>query len=113
VAPPNRKPLYLGELTNPLLMSTITLAELYAGVREGEERDAPETLITLFELVPVDREIAVKGGLYRRDYRRSHQAGIADMLIAATAEVKQATLVTLNRKHFPMLRDVVVPYRKA
>ena len=77
-------------------MSTITLAELYAGVREGEERDILEAFVTLFALVPVAQEIAVKGNLYRRDYRRSHQIGIADALIAATAEVKQVTLVTMN-----------------
>jgi len=38
--------------------------------------------------------------------------GLADALIAATADVKQATLVTLNKKHFPMLQDISVPYHK-
>jgi predicted nucleic acid-binding protein len=60
----------------------------------------------------VDAAIAVRGGLFRRDYAKSHGVGIADALIAATAEVAGATLVTLNRKHFPMLASVVVPYQK-
>lgn len=35
-----------------------------------------------------------------------------DVLIAASAELSGARLVTLNRKHFPMLPDVLVPYAK-
>jgi hypothetical protein len=38
---------------------------------------------------------------------------LADAIIAATAEAQQANLVTLNNKHFQMLKDVVVPYQKA
>jgi len=65
-----------------------------------------------FEIIPLDAEIAQKGGLYRRDYGPSHGVGLADALIAATAELQQARLVTLNAKHFPML-EVLVPYPKA
>jgi predicted nucleic acid-binding protein len=103
---------YIESLTNPLLISTVTVAELYSGVREGEERTALETFISAFELVPVSEEIAVKGGLYRRGYSKSHKVGLADALIAATAEVRGATLVTLNTKHFPMLTSVKAPYAK-
>jgi predicted nucleic acid-binding protein len=103
---------YLESLTEPLLMSVVTVAELYSGVREGDERKALDIFITVFELVPIDEEIAVRGGLFRRDYRKSHNVGLADALIAATAEVRKATLVTLDRKHFPMLSRVTVPYQK-
>jgi predicted nucleic acid-binding protein len=104
---------YLEPLTEPLLMSAVTLAELYAGVRDGQERRELDAFVLAFELVAVDRDIALKGGLYRRDYRKSHNVGLPDALIAATAEIKQATLVTLNKKHYPMLESVVVPYQKA
>ncbi len=103
---------YLEGLIEPQLLSAITVAELYAGVREGKERTALDTFLTAFEVVPVDEVMAVKGGLYRRDYGRSHNVGLADALIAATAEVRQAALVTLNKKHFPMLAAVIVPYQK-
>ena len=99
-------------LANPLLISAITVAELYSGVREGEERRALESFISVFELVPVSEEIAAQGGLYRRDYSKSHKVGLADALIAATAKVRGATLITLNIKHFPMLQSVKVPYAK-
>lgn len=103
---------YLERLTTALLISAITVAELYAGVRDGEERTRLDAFISAFEIVPIDGEIAVRGGLYRRDYGKSYGVGLADALIAATALRKQATLVTLNKKHFPMLSGVVVPYQK-
>ena len=104
---------YLESLTGTQLLSAVTVAELYAGVREGNERMALEILIRAFEVVPVNSAIAVKGGLYRRDYVKSHNVGLADALIAASAEARGAVLVTLNEKHFRMLTAVHVPYRKS
>jgi predicted nucleic acid-binding protein len=103
---------YLERLTEPLLISVITVAELYAGVRDGAERARLDEFIRAFAIIPVDREISIKGGLYRRDYMKSHSVGLADALIAASAETHRAELVTLNSKHFPMLANVIVPYRK-
>lgn len=104
---------YIESLTDPFLISSITVAELYSGVRDGAERTALDIFISAFEVVAVDEAIALKGGLYRRDYGKSHNVGLADALIAATAETKGAVLVTLNRKHFPMLANVNVPYIKS
>lgn len=103
---------YLESLSEDLLISAITIAELYAGVRDGKERSQLDIFISAFEVAPTSREVAVKGGLYRRDYGRSHGTGLPDALIAATAESQQATLVTLNAKHFPMLTHVITPYQK-
>ncbi len=55
----------------------------------------------------VDLHLAIQGGLYRRDYSKSHNVGFADALIAATATQRQVSLVTLNRKHCPMFVYVV------
>jgi predicted nucleic acid-binding protein len=96
----------------PMFISSITVAELYAGVREGKERVILDDFIVAFEVVPLTTDIAQKGGLYRRDYGKSHGVGLADSIIAATAEVKNITLVTLNQKHFPMITNLLVPYRK-
>lgn len=104
---------WIENVEGPLLISAITVAELYAGVRDGEERTTLETFLGAFETIPVNREIAAQGGLYRRDFLRSHGTGLADALIAATAAAAQARLVTLNAAHFPMLTEVLVPYRKA
>ncbi len=104
---------YVEGQTVPLLISAVSVAELYAGGRDGSERQALDTFITAFEIVAVSRDIAVKGGLFRRDYDRSHGTGLADAVIAATCEVRQAELVSSNKRHFPMLAQVHVPYQRA
>ena len=98
-----------------ILVSTINVAELYAGVRGGEdgpEQGALERLLALFRVVPVDSGIARLGGLYRRDYGRSHGVGLADAVVAATAAVEEAALMTINVKHYPMFSGIQPAYRK-
>ena len=95
-----------------MLVSAITVAELYAGIRDGKERLLLDNFIEYFQVVPLNHALAVKGGLFRRDFKKSHGVGLADAMIAATAESENATLVTLNQKHFPMISDIVIPYRK-
>lgn len=104
---------YLENLLEPPIVSAITVAELYAGVREGKERKILDKLIENFTVISITKEIAIKGGLFRRDYLKSHGVGLADAINAATAETENTTLVTLNNKHFPILSNVFVPYRKS
>ena len=92
------------------LLSAIVVAELYGGVREGHERAQLNELVAAYSVLPMTE--AVAGGLLWRQYRPSHGVGFADALLAATALAHNATLVTLNAKHFPMLPDALVPYQK-
>ena len=94
------------------LLSALTVAELYQGVREGKERLKLARTLSVFSILPVTQEIAERGGLFSRDFRKSHGCGLADCLIAATADSHGLTLVTLNVKHYPMLDDVEVPYSR-
>jgi predicted nucleic acid-binding protein len=46
-----------------------------------------------------------------RRHRRSHAAiGVADYLIAATADTEGLELATLNVKHFPMFPGLRAPF---
>ncbi len=92
--------------------SVITVAELYQGVRDGNERMALEALVDELVVLDVDIEIAVSGGLFRQAFKLSHGSGLDDCLIAATAERYDLTLKTLNTRHFPMLAKVIAPYQK-
>lgn len=104
---------YLENLTADLLISSITVAELYTGVREGKEREQLKNFLHIFEIIPITTEIAVLGGLCRRDYGKSHGVGLADAIIAATAEIQQASIVTLNQKHFQHItKNLIIPYQK-
>lgn len=95
-----------------IILSSITVAELYSGVREGEERQNLDEFIELLQVIPVTGDIAKIGGIFRRDYRKTHGVGLADALIAATSTIEKAGLRTFNLKHFPMLNDVKLPYRR-
>ena len=96
----------------PLIISVMTVAELYAGVREGKERTLLERALNSCVVYELEPEMAELGGLYRRDYGKSHGIGLVDALIAATAKLRGYRLVTLNKKHFPMLENVLIPYQK-
>ena len=104
---------FVSQLARRPVVSVITAAELFAGVREGSEREEIERFLSRTVLIDIDEQIAIRAGLMLRDYRKSHGVGLADALLAATAEVDGARLVTLNSKHFPMLNEVLVPYQKA
>ena len=106
----NKAASFLDGLDIPPYLSSLTVAELYAGVREGKERSLLDMLVTQFPVFSLDDETAVKGGLYRRQYNKSHSVGIIDALLAATAELKNLVLVTRNIKHFPMIENVHSPY---
>ena len=98
-----------------IILSSIIVAELYAGVRGGKddtEQTALERFLALFRIVPVTASIARLGGLYKRDYGKSHGISLADAVVAATATLENAELKTLNVKHYPMFSSIEPAYRK-
>jgi predicted nucleic acid-binding protein len=102
------------QLPGDCAVSAVSIAELHVGVREGAERKALALLLDTFLHVDLSAPIAAQGGLLRRDWGRSHGAGLNDALIAATALTTRRVLLTLNAKHFPMLtkNQLLVPYQK-
>jgi predicted nucleic acid-binding protein len=103
---------YVKAQADRIILSSIVAAELYAGVRDDEDLARLDDLLSLFPTIPVTAELARSAGLYKRDYSPSHGVGLADALIAATAEAEQAELKTLNVKHYPMLKGLKPPYVK-
>jgi predicted nucleic acid-binding protein len=104
---------YLESLSSPPALSAITVGELYAGVRDGTEQRSLDAFIDVVQIVPLDADSSRLGGLFRRDFGPSHGVTLTGALIAASAHLHNFELVTLNRKHYPMLERVMVPYRKA
>lgn len=95
-----------------IILSSIVVAELFAGVKGDMEESVLQDFVSLFRVVPVDTEIGKAGGLYKRDYGQSHGVGLADAILAATAEAENAELKTLNTKHYPMLKGLKPAYAK-
>ena len=96
-----------------IILSSIVVAELYAGVRGNKELEILDSLLSLFRIIPVSPELARQGGLFKKEYAQSHGVGLADAIIAASAKAEQADLKTLNVKHYPMFKGLKPPYRKA
>lgn len=96
-----------------IILSAIVVAELYAGVKGKKELNVLEEFTSLFEVIPVTAEIAKTGGLYKRDFSKSHGIGLADAVIAATCSSENAILKTLNVKHYPMIKKLEPAYLKS
>jgi predicted nucleic acid-binding protein len=94
----------------PVVASEIVRFELVAGVRDGE-LEALEQFFSALSWVPVDEGTTRTAGWLARQHRRAH-SGIddADYLIAATAIVLAAELLTTNVRHFPLLAGLRPAY---
>ena len=103
---------FINANSSRIILSSIVVAELYAGVKGEKEFTALENFISLFRVIPVTSAIARTGGLYKRDYGKSHGIGLADAILAATCEAENAELKTLNIKHYPMIKGLLPAYKK-
>ena len=104
---------FLEDNVDLISISAVSVAELFQGVREGPERIKLSMMLSALTILPLTDEIAELAGIYRRDFRSSSGCGLADCMIAATASFHDLDLVTLNARHFAMLKRVIVPYVKS
>ena len=88
------------------LVSVVSRIEIEGGMRSAE-RGAVTRLFGVVTMVPLTDQIAQRAGEFLRSHRRSHQGiDLADYVIAATADLREASLATLNVKHFPMMKGL-------
>jgi len=80
----------------------INVAELYASMRPKEE-PATTGLVESLELLPITGRAAREAGLFKSRFAaKGVSLSLPDALIAAVAIEHGCTLVTENRKDFPM-----------
>lgn len=103
---------FLDEKQPEIGLSVVTISELLAGFGTPTEEMLILETISYLRKIPVTEELAIRAGYLRHRYGKSHGTGVIDCIVAATAEAEDATLVTLNRKHYPMLRNLKIPYEK-
>ena len=90
--------------------SVVTRFELLAGMRSGE-RGAVRALLEAMTNLDITEAVAGRAGEWARTYRPSHSGiGALDYLIAATAEIEGADLLTRNVRHFPMYPDLAAAF---
>jgi predicted nucleic acid-binding protein len=85
----------------PTYCTAVSWAEIFAGLRPGEEAAAQSFFDARGEVV-LDAAAGRRAGAYLARYGRSHGVEIADALIAAAASTAGLRLWTRNRKHYPM-----------
>ncbi len=84
-----------------LCYSPVTRAELFAGLRAGEEMLVAQILARLACLL-IDSDVGEKAGRYMNAHRASHNLEIADALVASSTVLAGAELITFNARHYPM-----------
>jgi predicted nucleic acid-binding protein len=104
--------LFIENFSSQIILSPIVVAELYAGVKGTNEPAVLDNFIAQFRVIPITSKIAKVGGLYKRDFGESHGVGLADAILATTAENENAELKTLNVKHYPMISDLKPAYQQ-
>ena len=97
-------------LHEPLLSSEVVRFELLSGARE-RELGVIERFCSALSWLPVSADVSRTAGSLARRYRASF-SGIDDVdyLIAASAIVADADLLTTNVRHYPMFAGLEPPY---
>lgn len=100
----------LARRAEPVLASELLRYELIAGVRADERADL-EAFFDTLDWVPVTGDLARRAGELAQRFRASH-SGIDDIdfLVAATADLLDADLLTSNVRRFPMFEGLAAPY---
>lgn len=102
---------FLDQLDGPWSLSIITALELIVGARNKKEVTQIDQLVAVYSAIPLTAEIGKSSYGLLREFAKSHGLRVFDSLIAATAIEENLTLVTKNKKHFQMIRNLnlVIP----
>ena len=85
-----------------LSISTVSIGEIYKNLFPSELIKT-ENFLNEFQTWDITASIAKQAGLYYQQYSKQFRnLNLTDCLIAATANVNNLALVSLNVKHFPM-----------
>lgn len=86
----------------PVMISAVTVHEILVGLKDREAA-LTEAVLSSFALVPVGAAEAALSAQWRREYRgKGLTLELPDMVIAATAAIRNVPLATGSLKDFPM-----------
>jgi tRNA(fMet)-specific endonuclease VapC len=104
----------LGE--EPQALAAITASELLHGVHRAKDPAARERrlrfvefMLDLFPIIPFDLDAArVHAALWARLQEQGQIIGAHDLLIAATAQMLDYGVITLNQNEFQQIPDLTI-----
>ncbi|MBI5526905.1 MAG: type II toxin-antitoxin system VapC family toxin [Deltaproteobacteria bacterium] len=90
--------------------SAVTYMELVQGMRSKDELRVLRSTLHRWgsRVVPIDEAVCAKAVFYCEEHFHSGGLRLADALVAATAVVHDATLLTANARHYKMISDLVI-----
>jgi len=89
--------------------SAVSVFEVQMGVKRGEE-EATLRFLKALKIFDINWEVADRSAQLVREYKSKGQTlGVADALIAGTCLYHDLTLVTYNRKHYPIAELNIYP----
>jgi len=90
-----------------IIFSAISVAEFLSGADE-KAKQVFNRILEKVEIIVIDKLVAQKAAEYRKNYsKKNKKVWMIDCLIAASCKVYGATLVTADKKDFPM-KDIEV-----
>ena len=99
----------LVEQGHTLATSAINVAEVYAGMRPHEANET-DRLLRSIESYPITHAIAQHAGTLKFAYsQKGKTLSLHDMIVGATAIAHGCSLMTDNRKDFPLPELVFAP----
>jgi predicted nucleic acid-binding protein len=105
---------WLGSLTEPLAYSACVLCELIDGAANKTELSKAQALCSRFQRVWPDEVSAERALSWFLHNRLSSSLGWSDSLIASTAIMQNAELLTFNARHYSLIPGLRFrePYRR-
>lgn len=89
-----------------LAISVVTQLELIIGCRNKKELKFLELFLQRFEIISLSEQISDMAVSLLKTYRLSHGLLIADALIAATAIVVNAQMISKNQKDYRFIEHL-------
>jgi predicted nucleic acid-binding protein len=94
------------EQQSALATSAVTQMELLVGSRNKKEQDEIEKFLSRFQVIKITGAASDMAVDLLRRYRLSHGLLIGDALIAATALVLDAPLISKNQRDYRFMADL-------
>jgi predicted nucleic acid-binding protein len=89
-------------LATAAITAAINIGEVYAGMRRGDENKT-EAFLSSLDCYPITGAIAHRAGSRKSTWAHNGRTlSLADMMVAATAIENGLSLMTDNRKDFPL-----------
>ncbi len=104
----NEKALKMIEHQDFFYISVVTYIELVQGMRNKNELNALRNALRNWnaKILYITEEISSKAMFYIERHYLSHALQLADSLICATALAIGLTLLTANKKHYKMIKEL-------